>query len=263
MGKYTEHSTMEIGHNPEATRFKLACWRRNALVGVIGVFVTLVFIMALIMTVNGEQAHPSLVQSTSQMRLEPSGLFSLSSQGQMRLQGWLLPGGNRKMPSFEPVQQTQCVKLNLPVGSSVHFSVASGGWWYGGPELARANWPINPTRIKRQRFVSSDMLGDRSALGSVLEAMWITSSGASIRLLDANAFEMSLNVPCEGEVAPALGKLCFVAHEESGVRHDLSFELCAYADALSAQLALLASLPRPLSLPSSGIIRAPIWSTCK
>jgi len=65
----------------------------------------------------------------------------------------------------------------------VAFSIDSGGWWYGGPELPMSYWPLNPTKIARQPFVSKDMLADRSALGSVLEATWLTSTGASLRVL--------------------------------------------------------------------------------
>ena len=92
------------------------------------------------------------------------------------------------------------------------------------------------------------MLANRGALGSVLEATWLTSSGASLRALsDASAFDISLNVPCEGEAAPAIGKLCLWP---APAARALELELCGSADVRRAHERLLAVLPRPAVAPS-------------
>ncbi|KAL3925818.1 MAG: hypothetical protein SGPRY_003561 [Prymnesium sp.] len=187
----------------------------------------------------------------------PTGSFSLWSGEDRRLEGWIRA---RATPTLSPFRQSPhagCMHLSIPNGTAAHFSISSGGWWYGGPELSTANWPLNPTSVQRQPFSSSDMLAHKGAIGSVLEAMWLTSSGAALRVVQGGRYELSFNVRCEGEVFPATGKLCLWPLNSSG----LVVEMCAHAHVRAAQISLLSRLPRPSHAPSVEILRAPIWST--
>jgi len=186
-----------------------------------------------------------------------SGEFTLSRGGEPRLRGWLHTFTSPSRAIVRPRDGSECFELTVPAEAGVHFSIASGGWWYGGPELATTNWPLNPTTVERQKFISADFLANKAALGSVLEATWLTSSGASLRVVDGDDFEMSLNVHCEGEAMPLVGKLCLFPTSRS----QLVVEMCAHDDVRAAHLALLERLPRPTHSPSTALIREPIWST--
>ena len=163
-----------------------------------------------------------------------------------------------------PSEQPGCVVLS--VTGELHVSIASAGHWYGGPSHARAFWPASRNLITRQRWQSNDMLADREKLGSVLEGTFVTSSGASMRLLPSTAdFDFSLNAPCaegtaEQEAAADGGLLCFF---HRGVGSPLEMELCTASDVRAANVAMLSRLPRPVvpQQPSLEMMRAPIWST--
>lgn len=128
------------------------------------------------------------------------------------------------------------------------------------------------------------MLADRSKLGSVLEGLWVTSSGVSLRLLERPAdFDFSMNARCaaDGSAAaagPANGEMCITrppvatSRDELGTpapadervdARTLRFEMCTADDVRDAQRRLLARLPRPTrpQPPSLELMRAPVWST--
>ena len=111
------------------------------------------------------------------------------------------------------------------------MTFALEGSWYGGPEH-RAGWPVNGNRLARQRFVSADMLADREALGSVLEATWLTSAGGALVVEPNGGLELSLND--DGGAARTAGaRLCLWPPPGAPLRPTL----CARDDVRRAPLA--------------------------
>ena len=200
-------------------------------------------------TVSSGRAHLVLGGDDGSLRLVHDRTRSV-------IAGWALPAASVTARA----SSGGCIMLRVAAGGSLQLSVTTSGHWYGGPSTARAFWPINHNRIELQPWRSNDMLADREKLGSVLEGMWLTSTGASVRLHeDAVALNFSLNVPCNGEEAAAEAKLCLAPTSSA----PLLVELCAAADVRAAQLSLLSLLPRPTQpqRPSIELIRAPVWST--
>lgn len=180
--------------------------------------------------------------------------------------------------STAPMEERGCIALDIASGGALHIGLASAGHWFGGPTMAHAVWPASRTLIARQQWRSNDMLGDREKLGSVLEATWLTSSGATLRVLSSSRFEASMNVPCDDGTTPILtaappdGELCFFtggggkdepATDGKSMEPPLQLELCTAADIREAHVQLLRRLPRPTSPqpPALEVMRAPIWST--
>ena len=171
-----------------------------------------------------------------------------------------------------------CFRLSVNGGGILQLLTT--GHWYGGPSMAHALWPTSLNTIRRQRWRSNDMLGDRESLGSVLEGTWLTSAGALVRILSGD-FEFSFNQPggCSsdgGTLAPptAEGSLCvFAAARQPAAAaaaaastpgtEGVEVEVCAAADARAAAELLLKKLPRPIEpqQPSRTVMRAPVWST--
>lgn len=156
-----------------------------------------------------------------------------------------------------------CTTLVVPAGGSLQVSIATGGHWYGGPSMSRAFWPASLNSIVRQPWSSNDMLADREALGSVLEATWLTSTGASLRVLGGSGgFDFSFNrggcsARDSAEVpATAEGDLCVAPSAEVPVR----VQMCVHADVKDAATHLLSRLPRPTApqAPSLELLRAPV-----
>ena len=94
------------------------------------------------------------------------------------LRGWVeaAPAAAPSPPVAAVAAGDGCVELT----AHAPVTFALEGSWYGGPEHSRGLWPVNGNRLARQRFVSADMLADREALGSVLEATWLTSAGGAL-----------------------------------------------------------------------------------
>eukprot|EP00965_Chrysotila_dentata_P230266 6197670-Pleurochrysis_carterae.AAC.1 len=123
------------------------------------------------------------------------------------------------------------------------------------------------------------MLANREALGSILEATWLTSTGASARVLNGVPLEMAFNTQCArvnqtglsgvgAAQTPHMGSpqglLCLwrsVADEaEAAAAADM--RLCADSDVRAAQERLLSTLPRVQGAPPDRkLMAAPIWST--
>lgn len=153
-----------------------------------------------------------------------------------------------------------CIRASVKSGGALRFPLSTGGHWYGGPAMAHAAWPSSLARIEAQRFASHDMLADRSRLGSVLEAIWLTSTGASVQVLPKEApFELSMNVACGSAAPPSSGQLCLVPTSSAS----LEMEICVADDVREAHRSLLHTLPRPVQPqpPSLELMRKPIWST--
>jgi len=149
-----------------------------------------------------------------------------------------------------------CATVAVRPGGSLHISVASSGFWYGGPSMARALWPASLNTIIRQPWRSNDMLADRESLGSVLEGTWLTSTGVLLRELPGSrgAYSVALNQPGAAE-----GQLSITPSASQPVE----LELCGHENVRAAAHALLDRLPRPTlpQPPSLEMLRAPIWST--
>jgi hypothetical protein len=198
-------------------------------------------------------------QAAVRLRLE-DGLLSLHHHDEPVVHGWLDPKAARSSATLLHSPETGCTLLTLPPGASVSFSLASAGYWYGGPSISRAFWPINSNRISRQPFVSNDMLANREGLGSLLEASWLTSTGATVRVVASEAepepeFEMSMNTRCGRDVAAddngagdrsggdlpphrPSALLCLWASETA----PMTIELSASSDVLHAQRGLITRL---------------------
>ena len=155
------------------------------------------------------------------------------------------------------------VRLTMSAGSSLQLSASpaqAGGHWYGGPVMASARWPASLNRITSQVWQSNDMLADRQTLGSVLEGQWITSAGASIRILPSStALDVSFAKPSDDDAV----ELHLRTADGASADAMINVELRGSDDVCAAHRLNLAELPRP-SLPQSPsleLMRAPVWST--
>ena len=182
------------------------------------------------------------------------GRFALSRGGAAVLRGWVeaAPAAAPSPPVAAVAAGDGCVELT----AHAPVTFALEGSWYGGPEHSRGQWPVNGNRLARQRFVSADMLADREALGSVLEATWLTSAGGALVVEPNGGLELALNDDC-GAARTAGARLCLWPPPGAPLR----LTLCARDDVRAAHRWLLARLPRPSVAPSASLIRAPVWST--
>jgi hypothetical protein len=148
--------------------------------------------------------------SATGMQYGHEGRFSLMRNAAPVLSASAVPPNSL---SVTEADEKGCLSLELSAGGALHVDIASGGYWYGGPSLALAQWPASRARIVRQPWRSNDMLSDRDRLGSVLEGAWLTSSGVtlSVRSYHEGALEISMNEPCGGaaHAAAMSGELCF------------------------------------------------------
>ena len=165
-----------------------------------------------------------------------------------------------------------CIVLVIASGGTLDVDIASGGHWYGGPAMAQGYWPASRGRVTRQRWRSNDMLADREKLGSVLEATWLSSSGAVVRVLPAaggapsNDFYFTFNTPCDATTSSFGGRMCIQNTVDANdvVARPLRVEMCTAPDVRAAHIEhIIGRVPRPLSPqpPSLQVLRAPVWST--
>mmetsp|Transcript_24461 Transcript_24461/g.53389 ORF Transcript_24461/g.53389 Transcript_24461/m.53389 type:complete len:735 (+) Transcript_24461:386-2590(+) len=235
---------------------------------------------------------------SSQLRWDrTTGLISLHRNGAPALQAWLYVPPESDMDFDQMVRpsdvEDNSFDLELPVGSTIRFSLSSAGYWYGGPSTSRALWPINQNRLLRQSLKSNDMLANREAIGSRLDPSWITSTGASVRVTSDGPLDLAMNVPCpstrdkfkervskddssmddscgcdddddriEGGIS-AHGALSLSSPYDSCHCSDTSIRLSTNSNVRSAHRRILKSLAQqgPRTMPDLGMMRAPIWST--
>jgi len=168
----------------------------------------------------------------------------------------------RTLAAPTPEAGSACETISVARGGSLQISTATSGHWYGGPSFSRAFWPINALAVVSQPWRSNDMLADRDALGSVLEATWLTSTGAMLRVLArSGAFDFSFNQPPSADALFDAGREAdgqLVITPSTGL--PVLVEMCAHANVREAAEGLLARLPRPASpqSPSLELLRAPV-----
>ena len=178
--------------------------------------------------------------------------IELFNNKQPILFGWIQSNKFKKS-----IIKSNCFLIKIGSLENIQISIPSGGWWYGGPQVSRGFWPINFNRIERQNFTSDDIIQSRESIGSILESIWFTSTGATIRIFSNTIFEFSFNVPCNNEFQRSIGKLCIWTHKNA----NLILQMCVNNNLRRAQKDILSDLPKPKKKPSFDIIKAPIWST--
>ncbi len=261
---YSRAAVKRAERNPLVLAFGVLCFGISLVVGI-------TFLLSSYLQRPQQDASTSAVvtatHDTDVLRWEQDGFdFSLLHRGQ-----GILRGRAFQATAIAASDDVPCTTLSIPPGDgSLRVSIATSGFWYGGPSMSRAFWPSNLNSITQQPWRSNDMLADRDSLGSVLELTWLTSTGALLRgLPGSGSFDFSFNEPCrddgggDGDEAaatrPSEGQLCL---RPTGAAPVL-VELCAHADVRAAADGLLARLPRPTEpqTPSLDLLRAPVWST--
>eukprot|EP00118_Oscarella_pearsei_P026943 m.310587 g.310587 ORF g.310587 m.310587 type:complete len:718 (+) comp52871_c0_seq1:102-2255(+) len=131
--------------------------------------------------------------------------------------------------------------------------------WYGGAETYNSTWPWETNgKLEMRAFTSGDLYSDHSALGSVLQPVWLGSSGVAI-IVDRN-------VPLF--VGLGDGKICLkaelgrLAYPSYGEVLKLGYTLCVH-DGLRSVYQLVADMhfKRPTGMPAPSMFQKPIWST--
>ena len=102
--------------------------------GVVCVLLTLAALALLIIARTGISST-TIRAGETEVHLEAAGQFALVFGGEQRLQGWLQAAATANSPFRPSLSSSGCIELTATTGSGVHLSMASGGWWYGGPEV--------------------------------------------------------------------------------------------------------------------------------
>lgn len=161
-----------------------------------------------------------------------------------------------------------------------HFSLASGGQWFGGGELVRQGYPLETMQWEIAPYQTWD--NGPTGLGGVLHPVWYASSGISIAVEPDCHFSVGFNAPrtpppdrlwqmgINMDVPMSLplpdtgdgdGLFRLRVEPQAGEGARLAYTIHSHPTPVAAQQAFLESLPHPASPPPHDMFRDPIWTT--
>ena len=169
----------------------------------------------------------------------------------------------------EPDKSAECVDVfwqSLKLGGTLEdcFDLEDSHW-YGGAELYNQTWPMESGGSQEMRpFISSNIVKDKLAFGSVLQPIWLNSKGVAVIVDRSVPLHVGYNS------GKSKGKLCLKSeHDVRAYPHWnetrpvlLKYTLCTHNDIRSLYQYISGTYWNFSSeIPAVSMMKWPVWST--
>lgn len=137
--------------------------------------------------------------------------------------------------------------------------------WYGGAEVYNQTWPMESGGSQKMRpFISSNILRDQDAFGSVLQPIWLNSRGVAVIVDRSVPLHVGYNS------GKSKGKLCLKSQHDAGAYPHwnntrpvfFKYTLCTHNDVRSLYQYISSTFWNFSSeIPAARMMKWPMWST--
>ena len=137
-------------------------------------------------------------------------------------------------------------------------------YWYGGAEVYYQQWPLGSLKehpYLMQTYVSHDMVFDKGSYGSVVERLWITSTGAILKPSETDPLWVETtdkHICLKSQYQDSEYRW----NDEKVKSNTLSYTLCQQPNVVEAnRYAVSKWYQYPSTTPNMDLFKKPIWTT--
>ncbi len=133
--------------------------------------------------------------------------------------------------------------------------------WYGGSETTIHHWPINPTSIPMQPYITNDIsIKGQPGHGSIQERYWLASNGIAVFVKDDVPLYVGIE-PYKYICLKSQSKNSPYSHQQHAPPQ-LLYTTCFKSNVLNVhQYISKKLLEKPIDKPHDNMLKYPIWST--